>query len=305
MRIEHLYYLVEIAKTKSITLSAEHLFISQQGLSQAIQKLEADLNVALFRRSRQGVSLTEAGNLAVEKAKEVIFKYEELLESMEPYSRIDSPNSSDKLCISTTPHMSHYLPPILDSFREKHPEVNLHIEEQKPDDIVTKLNEGLIDLGLVNLPDYYSHPLLKNNQVHFEKFRGYEFSACVAKSSPLAKKIMFKKSEIKKYPIVAYNLEPYLEMLTRMFGDLSKLNIIAKTNSREIYLKTIIHSKAIGITTLSDVNLFRENSIVAIPIKDSLCLDFGWLMSTQQPLSPISQDLLGIYKNYMTINLSF
>ncbi|AFQ43277.1 LysR family transcriptional regulator [Desulfosporosinus meridiei] len=305
MRIEHLYYLVEIAKTKSITLSAEHLFISQQGLSQAIQKLEADLNVALFRRSRQGVSLTEAGNLAVEKAKEVILKYEELLECMEPYSEIDRPTSSDKLCISTTPHMSHYLPPILDSFREKHPEVNLHIEEQKPDDIVTKLNEGLIDLGLVNLPAYYSHPLLNNNHVHFEKFRSHEFSACVAKSSPLAKKIVFKKTEIRKYPIVVYNLEPYLEMLSRMFGDLSKLDIIAKTNSREIYLKTIIHSKAIGITTLSDVNLFRENSIVAIPIKDSLCLDFGWLVSTQQPLSSISQDLLGIYKNYMTSNLSF
>ena len=71
IRIDHLYYLVDIAKTKSITLSAEHLFISQQGLSQAIQKLEADLNVALLRRSRQGVSLTEAGNMAVEKARKL------------------------------------------------------------------------------------------------------------------------------------------------------------------------------------------------------------------------------------------
>lgn len=305
MRIEHLYYLVDIAKTKSITLSAEHLFISQQGLSQAIQKLEADLDVALLRRSRQGVSLTEAGNVAVENAEEIILKYEELIDRMAPYSKADISNPIDKLTIGTTPFMSNYLPQILDLFRKKHPNIDVHIKEQKPDDIVTQLNEGCVDIGLVNLPEYYNYQHLENNHVHFEKIHNYKYLACVAKSSPLAKEIMFKKAEIMNHPIVAYNLELYLEVLSHMFGDLSPLNIIVKTNSREVYLKTIIHSKAIGITTLTDFNLFREKSIVAIPIKDSPSIDFGWLISTHHPLSSAGLDLQEIYKTYMTTKLPY
>ncbi|HBW36162.1 LysR family transcriptional regulator [Desulfosporosinus sp. BICA1-9] len=300
MRIEHLYYLVEIAKTKSITLSAEHLYISQQGLSQAIQKLEADLNVSLFRRCRQGVDLTDAGILAVEKAKDVITKYEELLSSMEPYFNVNSTISNDKLAISATPYMSNYLPQILDLFRKKHPDINIHIEEQKPNEIVTKLINGCTDIGLVNLPDYYDLEHLKSSNVIFEKIRSYEFLVCVAKSSPLAKKTMFKKSDIKNHPLVVYKYEPYLEILTHMFGDLSQLDIIVKTNSREIYLKTIIHGKAFGITTYNDFILFREKSMVAIPIRDSLSLDFGWFTSTNHSLSSAGLDFLEIYKAYIT-----
>ncbi|MDO0825706.1 LysR family transcriptional regulator [Desulfosporosinus nitroreducens] len=300
MRIEHLYYLVDIAKTKSITLSADRLFISQQGLSQAIQKLEADLNVALLRRSRQGVSLTAAGNKAVEKTKEVILKYEELLESMGPYTSDYISNSSNKLTIGITPHMTDFLPQILDLFRKKHADIIVHIEEQKPNDIVTKLNEGSTNIGLVNLSDHYNYQHLENNQIVFEKISNYQFMVCVAKSSPLAKKIIFNKTEIKKHPIVAYNQEPYFEILNQLFGDLNQLNIIVKTNSREMYLKSIIHSKALGITTLADISLFNEKSIIAIPIKDSVGMDFGLLISMKHPLSSAGLDLLEIYKTYIT-----
>ncbi|TGE32946.1 LysR family transcriptional regulator [Desulfosporosinus sp. Sb-LF] len=299
MRIEHLYYLIDIAKTKSITLSAEHLFISQQGLSQAIHKLETDLDVSLFQRCRQGVSLTDAGNIAVEKAKEMILKYEELLHSMEPYSETKSLEITEKLFISATPFISNFLPHVLDLFRKKYPAVNLHIEEQKPNEIVTRLNEGCIEIGLVTLPEYYDYQHLENNSILFEKVHDYTLLACVAKSSPLAKKKLFSIFEIKKQPVVVYNHEPYLEILTHMFGDLSQLNIIVKTNSREIYTKTILHSKAVGITTLPDFNLFNEKSMVTIPIKDSISLDYGWLISRKYPLSPIAENFLEVYKAYL------
>jgi len=304
MRIKHLYYLVEIAKTKSITLSAEHLYISQQGLSQAIQKLEADLNVSLYRRCRKGVELTPAGNLALEKAKDVITKYEALISSMEPYINADSTISKDKLTISATPYMSNYLPHILDLFRKKHPDITIHIEEQKPNEIVTKLTQGCTDIGLVNLPDYYDLKHLKNSNVLFEKIRSYEFVVCVAKSSPLAKKTIFKKSEIKNHPLVVYKHEPYLEILTHMFGDLSQLDIIVKTNSYEVYLRTITHSKALAIMTHIDLTLFREKSVVAIPLKDTMRMDFGWFTSTNHPLSSAGLDFLEIYKTYL-IKLPF
>lgn len=300
MRIEHLYYLVHIANTKSITLSAEHLFITQQGLSQSIHRLEMDLDVSLFRRCSQGVSLTDAGNMAVEKAKEIILKYEELLQSMEPYSNANSSTSPEKISLGVAPFISNnVLPEILDLFRKKHPAVNIQIEELKPVDIVQQLNAGCVDIGLVILPDYYCFDQIHMGNVIFEKVYDNKLLACVAKSSPLAQKSMLSIAEIKKHPIVVYNLEPYLEILAHMFGDLSKLNIIVKTNSREIYMKAIIHSKAVGITPLSDFKLLNEKSIVSIPITDSIRLDLGWLVSTRYPLSSAADEFLAIFKSYL------
>lgn len=305
MRIEHLYYLIDIAKTKSITLSAEHLFISQQGLSQAIQKLEADLAVTLFRRCRQGVFLTDAGIVAAEKAEGIILKYEELLHSIEPYTETSGSTSTDKLLISVTPFISFFLPRILDLFRKKYPDVNIHIEEQKPDDIVTRISAGCVDLGLVNFPGYYCKDHLQDENVFFEKVVSHEYFACVAKSSPLAKKTMLSISEIKNQPIVVYNHEPYLEMLTHMLGDLSQLNIIVKTNSREIYMNTIIHSKAIGTVTPPDFNLFNgKPRVTIIPIKDSICIDFGWVISKKYPISSTVEKFLEIYRSYLTSEMN-
>lgn len=299
MRIEHLYYLVDIAETKSITLSAEHLFISQQGLSQAIQKLETDLDVELFRRCRQGVYLTDAGSMAVEKAKEIILKYEDLLHSMEPYTQTKPSLSQEKLLIGVTPFISNFLPQLLDMFRKKYPAVSINLEELIPDDIVARVNAGCIDLGLVNFPSYYPKDQLQD--VLFEKIVSHEYFACVAKSSPLAKKSLLTIAEIKNHPLVVYNHGPYLAMLSHIFGDLNQLNIVVKTNSREIYLNAILHGKAIGTATPPDFNLFNEKSrITIIPIKDSIALDFGWVVSKRHPISPTAEKLIKIYQAILT-----
>ena len=300
MRIEHLYYLIDIAKTKSITLSAEHLFISQQGLSQAIHKLETDLNVALFRRCRQGVTLTDAGKMAVEKATEIILNYEDLVQAMEPYSKAKFSDSTEKLSIGVAPFMSlNILPEVLDLFQKRYPHVNLHIEEQQPADIVKQLNTGCIEIGLVLFPEYYSFEQINNSNVIFEKVYENEMFACVDQSSPLANKKVISIAEIKKHPIVVYNIEYYLDMLTHMFNGLNVLNIVVKTNAKDIYTNAITRYKAIGVTPLSD-KLLNEPSIATIPIKNSIRLDFGWLVSTQYPLSSTATEFLAIYKSYLT-----
>lgn len=61
MRLEQLTYMIEIAKTHSFSLAAENLFIGQSTLSEAIKKLETELAVPLFTRTKNGVYLTDVG----------------------------------------------------------------------------------------------------------------------------------------------------------------------------------------------------------------------------------------------------
>ncbi len=71
MRLEQLYYMIEIAKTHSFSIAAENLFIGQSTLSETIKKFEDELDVSLFSRSKNGVYLTPVGEEILEIALQV------------------------------------------------------------------------------------------------------------------------------------------------------------------------------------------------------------------------------------------
>jgi DNA-binding transcriptional LysR family regulator len=72
MDIKQMRYFVEICKCKSFSMAADKLFISQQGLSMAILRLEAELNCKLFKRTARGLTLTEHGEFLLPKAKDIL-----------------------------------------------------------------------------------------------------------------------------------------------------------------------------------------------------------------------------------------
>ena len=58
MRIDHLQFLIEVARCKSISTAARKLYISQTGLSAIINSIEAELNIQIFRRTNKGTLLS-------------------------------------------------------------------------------------------------------------------------------------------------------------------------------------------------------------------------------------------------------
>ena len=62
MNLIHLKYVVEVAKTKSISKAAENLFMGQPNLSRSIKELEQDLGITIFRRNSKGIELTSDGD---------------------------------------------------------------------------------------------------------------------------------------------------------------------------------------------------------------------------------------------------
>ena len=72
MRIESLKYFVVTADCRSMTLSSKVLHVSQQCISREIKQLEAEMGRPLFWRSKAGVALTEDGELAYQKAQQIL-----------------------------------------------------------------------------------------------------------------------------------------------------------------------------------------------------------------------------------------
>ena len=78
MRIDHLQYFLKVAETGSISAAAQQLFISQQGISDALKRVEAEWGITLFHRAKTGVTLTTSGKKILPYIKAIIDGYSAL-----------------------------------------------------------------------------------------------------------------------------------------------------------------------------------------------------------------------------------
>lgn len=298
--LNHLKYLVDVAQTQSITLSAKRLFISQQGLSQIILRLENEFKVPLLNRNRQGVTLTPAGEAVVEKAQEIVEKYQELLQSVRPFTEDNPGTLSGKLTIGVVPFISsNLLPEVLDLYHKQYPSVDVHIQEKQPQEIIEDINHCLVDIGLVILPEFSYNELIVSCNGTYEKVLENEMLAVVAKQSPLAKKKIITAPELYQQPIALYNFASYLDIMQQLFKDLSRLNILVKTNSVDLYKNAIIHRHAVGITPSTDTKLLSDDSLVTIQLQESVKLFYGYFVPASCAMTEATEAFLAILKGHI------
>ena len=86
MNIQHLRYVVEVAKTGSLNKAAETLFIAQPNLSRAIKELERDINIVIFERTAKGMRLTADGEKFITDAQKVLHEIDEMERSVKEYA---------------------------------------------------------------------------------------------------------------------------------------------------------------------------------------------------------------------------
>lgn len=79
MKIDHLIYFYETSRRKSLNESSKYLHLSQQSLSASIRSLEEELGVQLFRRTNNGILITDVGKKALEHIEVIIKEYGNLL----------------------------------------------------------------------------------------------------------------------------------------------------------------------------------------------------------------------------------
>lgn len=164
MTIEQLQYICMVAKMHSITNAAEELFVTQQTISKAMNKLEKELDVKLLNRSHKGVTLTPEGALFVDEAKEIVEKIDALYDMICPDAH--EKELEGQLVVTMASYVSALIGTgLLTTYHKKYKKVQLKISEKLTVDIVTELIDGAIegvclissvdgDIGLGSLKEY-------------------------------------------------------------------------------------------------------------------------------------------------------
>jgi LysR family hydrogen peroxide-inducible transcriptional activator len=176
MTLSELRYIVAVARERHFRRAAERCFVSQPALSAAVAKLEDELGVKLFERSKSEVSVTPVGALVVEQAQRVLDEAERIREIAG--SGRDPLVGALKLGAIFT--VGPYLfPSLIPAVKAAAPNMPLQVEENLTSNLTTLLREGNLDAILVAEP--FDVPGIATEPLYDEDFVGV-----VAADHPLA-----------------------------------------------------------------------------------------------------------------------
>lgn len=157
MLTDRLNYVLAIAEERNITAAARKLYVSQPTLTVYLNRLESELGVKLFDRSRTPITLTPAGVYYIEEMK----KIEESEQKMRSSIRLVADPSRTLLVGIGQVRGSNWLPQILPDFCSIHPDVNVQILQAVESRQGEMLKNGRLDLAIGHLP-----PSVQNFEVY-------------------------------------------------------------------------------------------------------------------------------------------
>ncbi len=171
MNIQQLEYIIAVNDCCHFVKASEKCFVTQATLSMMIKKLEEELGIKIFDRSRQPVVATEMGRKIIAQAKIIVRESYRLKEMVQE----EQDELSGELNMGIIPTLAPYLLPLfINNFLKKYPRVNLRVSEMTTETIIDKLQKHTLDAGLLSTP--LRNPSLREQPLFYEEFVVYASS---------------------------------------------------------------------------------------------------------------------------------
>lgn len=178
MTLTQLSYIVAVDRYRHFATAAEKSYVTQPTLSMQIHKLEDELGVTIFDRSKSPVIPTEIGEKIIAEAKKILKKSKHI----EDLASLKDEELRGTFRIGIIPTVAPYLLPLfLRNFRDKYPEVRLVFEEVVTDELLELLEQDYLDIGVIATPADRGN--IFEEDLYYEPFLGY-----VSEDHPLAQK---------------------------------------------------------------------------------------------------------------------
>ncbi|AWW30731.1 hydrogen peroxide-inducible genes activator [Echinicola strongylocentroti] len=168
MTIQQLEYVLAVDKHRHFGHAAEACFVTQPTLSAQIHKLERELDVVIFDRSKMPVIPTEIGQQLIEQAKRVVSESKGIYEMISQAKG----NISGVIKLGIIPTLAPYLLHLfIRNFLEKYPNVQLQVEELITEEIIKRLRNDELDMGIVVTP--LEEQGIVEKPMFYERFYAY------------------------------------------------------------------------------------------------------------------------------------
>lgn len=166
MELKALSNFLKIAEYENITRASQELHVTQPHLTRQLQNLEQELGVALFIREKKRLHITDAGCFLKQQAEQILDLAEKTREQL---AEMESGLSGTLYLGSIETAGTLYLPQWIAGFKKCYPGVRYNLWSGIPNDVIERLERGLIDLALVRTPfdreKFDSYSVLEENWI--------------------------------------------------------------------------------------------------------------------------------------------
>ncbi len=146
MTLQQLHYIIALDNYRHFVKAAESCYVAQPTLTLQVKKLEDEIGLTIFDRTSKPLKPTAQGENFITKARQIVREVNGLKEMI----NTDKQSLKGDLKIGIIPTLAPYLLPLfLKNFSDKHPNINLELEEMQSDAILLALKTGKIDIGLL------------------------------------------------------------------------------------------------------------------------------------------------------------
>ena len=283
-----------VARLLSFTKAAETLHMTQPAVTFQIRQLEDHFNTRLFDRTHNRISLTAAGEQVLHFADRIFEIYAEMENSIRDLTG----EISGALTIGASTTIAEYmLPTLLGDFKEKYPEVTIHLKVANSDGIVSLVESNAIDLGVVESS-------VANKNLVVEVCKRDHLMGIVPPGHPLAKETSVKFARLLEYPFICREegsgtrgvIGEYLDQLPECEG---ALKVAMELGSPEAVKGAV--EAGMGVSVVSRATIQKElrlGTLVALELDPPLERPFSFVHQKQKFRLRVMEELLEFARGY-------
>jgi len=283
-----------VARLLSFTKAAETLHMTQPAVTFQVRQLEEHFNTRLFDRTHNRISLTEAGSRVFEYADRIFQLYGEMENSV----REMTGEISGGVTLGASTTVAEYmLPSLLGDFKDKYPDVVIHLKVSNSDGIVSMVENNTIDLGVVEAP-------VSNKNLAVEVCRFDQLVLIVPPDHVLAGEESVSFREIFEHPFICREegsgtREVVADYLSAQNADNKELTIAMELGSPEAVKGAV--EAGMGISIVSGATIQKElrlGTLVAVALEPPLKRAYSFVHQKQKFRLRVMEELLDFARGY-------
>ncbi len=255
MTLNELRFVVAVAQARNFRRAAEKCFVTQPALSLGIKKLEEELDVAIFERSRSEVTPTEIGEKIIEQANVILEESTRLKELAKLGTNPLQGLFKLGMIHSVGPYL---LPEMIPILRVNVPEMPLEVEENLTANLEVQLRNGVIDAAIIALP--FDIPGIEVQTLYDE-----DFSVVVPANHHWAKRKQIKPAELSDEKVLLLNSgHCFSNQVTQACPELSRKGEVLQGNSLETIRNMVASNLGITVLPASATVARYENPLLKV-----------------------------------------
>lgn len=289
MTLQQLKYVIEVARSRSISKAAQNLFISQPSLSNALKELEKELGITIFYRTNKGILITPEGSEFLGYARQVV-EQAELLENR--YS--NAPDLKQQHFSVSAQHyafaVSAFVRLLEDYNRD---EYEFTLRETKTYEIIDDVKNLRSEIGILYVNDFNQQVIskfIREGNLTFHKLFDATPHVFISSTNPLVNREYVTLSDLLPYPYLSYEQGDY----NSFYFSEEILSTLSRPKNIRVTDRATMFNLLIGLNgyTISTGVISRKlnGDIVAVPLKVDETITVGYITHknvTNRPLAEI------------------